>query len=455
MLKRLLMMTSVIGFLFIASFNVYAAEVIQFSDNHLEAAILEVMGKKNGDEVTISEAEKLQFLPLSNKEIQNLEGIQYFKNVTHLQLASNQLTDVTPLGELNSLIILDLQNNQIRDLSPLKNLQQLTSLNVNNNQLNSLETLKYLPNIGYLYASGNEIQDVSPTAHLEKLDLFDYSNNQISDISCLTRFDELRYGDLTGQKVVLPAQKVKKGEDVIINNPIKTVNGAVKNIEVKDGIYDESANQIIVKNITDNQMVEYTYETIIDYPKYDGKIDFSGTVAVEVNTTLGGAPTINGADDIEIPYGKEFNLLEGITAIDADGIDLTSEIVIEGEVDVFTTGDYEIVYRVTDHEGQTETVNRLVTVGTPVIGNQSPVINAEDRIIGKGNDFDPFEGVTAQDAEDGDLTAAIEIVQNTVNINEIGIYEVTYRVQDSNGATTIVSVNIEVHDIPTTGFSLF
>lgn len=40
------MMTSVIGFLFIASFNVYAAEVIQFSDNHLEAAILEVMGKK-------------------------------------------------------------------------------------------------------------------------------------------------------------------------------------------------------------------------------------------------------------------------------------------------------------------------------------------------------------------------------------------------------------------------
>ena len=122
----------------------------------------------------------------------------------------------------------------------MKNLQQLTSLNVNNNQLNSLETLKYLPNIGYLYASGNQIQDVSPTAHLEKLDLFDYSNNQISDISCLTRFDELRYGDLTGQKVVLPAQKVKKGEDVIINNPIKTVNGAVKNIEVKDGIYDEN-----------------------------------------------------------------------------------------------------------------------------------------------------------------------------------------------------------------------
>lgn len=174
-----------------------------------------------------------------------------------------------------------------------------------------------------------------------------------------------------------------------------------------------------------------------------------------ITMTSDETPTINGADDIEIPYGKEFNLLEGITAIDADGVDLTSEIVIEGEVDVFTTGDYEIVYRVTDHEGQTETVNRLVTVGTPVIGNQSPVINAEDRIIGKGNDFDPFEGVTAQDAEDGDLTAAIEIVQNTVNINEIGIYEVTYRVQDSNGATTIVSVNIEVHDIPTTGFSLF
>ena len=59
------------------------------------------------------------------------------------------------------------------------------------------------------------------------------------------------------------------------------------------------------------------------------------------------------------------------------------------------------------------------------------------------------------DEEDGELTANIEVINNTVNVNEIGIYEVTYRVQDSNGATTIITVDVEVHDIPTTGFSLF
>ena len=133
----------------------------------------------------------------------------------------------------------------------------------------------------------------------------------------------------------------------------------------------------------------------------------------------------------------------------------TSEIVVEGEIDVFTAGDYEIIYRVTDSEGQIETVHRLVTVATPVIGNQSPVINAQNRIVNKGDSFNPLEGVTAMDEEDGELTANIEVINNTVNVNEIGIYEVTYRVQDSNGATTIITVDVEVHDIPTTGFSLF
>ena len=75
--------------------------------------------------------------------------------------------------------------------------------------------------------NNNQIKDISPTAHLEKLDVFDYSGNQVSDISCLTRYHELRYGDLTKQQIVLPTQKVKIGSDVIIDNPIKTVEGGV------------------------------------------------------------------------------------------------------------------------------------------------------------------------------------------------------------------------------------
>lgn len=455
MRKRLLLMTSLISFLFISSLNVYASEFIEFPDERLEVAILEEMGKKENDKISVAEAQKVQFLPLSNKGIQNLEGIQYFENVNHLQLGFNQLTDITPLHKLDNLNILDLQGNQLEDISPLEGLEHLVSLNLNGNNLGTLESLTNIHRLGYLYVNNNQIKDISPTVHLEKLDVFDYSSNQVSDISCLTRYHELRYGDLTEQKIVLPSRTVTKGERVIIDNPIKTVGGTVDTIEVKNGSYDASTNQIIIKDVTENQTVEYMFETVIDYPKYGGKIDFSGTVMMDVKVTLGGPPSIVGADDVEISYGKAFDLLEGVTATDASGADLTSEIVVEGEIDVFTSGDYEIIYQVTDSEGQVERVHRLITVGTPVIGNQSPVIRIEDRIIGKGNTFNPLEGVTAWDEEDGDLTANIEVIDNTVNVNEIGIYEVTYRVQDSNGATTIITVDVEVHDIPTTGFSLF
>ena len=35
-------------------------------------------------------------------------------------------------------------------------------------------------------------------------------------------------------------------------------------------------------------------------------------------------------------------------------------------------------------------------------------------------------GVSAQDAEDGDLSAAIEVVKNTVELSKPGVYKVTY-----------------------------
>ena len=35
--------------------------------------------------------------------------------------------------------------------------------------------------------------------------------------------------------------------------------------------------------------------------------------------------------------------------------------------------------------------------------------------------------VTANDYQDGDITSSIEVINNNVNVNERGIYTVTYR----------------------------
>ncbi|WP_295268622.1 VWA domain-containing protein, partial [uncultured Catenibacterium sp.] len=77
--------------------------------------------------------------------------------------------------------------------------------------------------------------------------------------------------------------------------------------------------------------------------------------------------------------------------------------------------------------------------------NAAPVIKATDKTIEVGDEFDPRADVTAKDAEDGDLTDKIEILKNDVNVDEPGIYDVTYKVTDSKGASYTTTIKVTVN----------
>ena len=73
-----------------------------------------------------------------------------------------------------------------------------------------------------------------------------------------------------------------------------------------------------------------------------------------------------------------------------------------------------------------------------------PVINgAVDKEIEKNSKFAALEGITATDAEDGDLTEQIEI-SGRVNTNVVGSYPITYTVYDSDGNMATVTITIKV-----------
>lgn len=96
----------------------------------------------------------------------------------------------------------------------------------------------------YLYVAHNNLTDISEVEHLKELDVFDYSNNYIYDISSITGLTELRYGNITDETSYLPSQQIKKGDTVVITNPVKDEKGIVKEITVENGTYDEATNQI-------------------------------------------------------------------------------------------------------------------------------------------------------------------------------------------------------------------
>ena len=128
-------------------------------------------------------------------------------------------------------------------------------------------------------------------------------------------------------------------------------------------------------------------------------------------------PKIEAKDRL-INVGQKFEPLEGVTATDKEDGTITKIDVIENTVNENVAGTYKVTYKVTDSKGAE--ARKTITV----IVNALPVINAEDKVIKVGEDFNPLIGVTATDKEDGAITK-IDVIENTVNVNVPGEYKVT------------------------------
>ena len=147
-------------------------------------------------------------------------------------------------------------------------------------------------------------------------------------------------------------------------------------------------------------------------------------------------PKIEAKDRL-INVGQKFEPLEGVTATDKEDGTITKIDVIENTVNENVAGTYKVTYKVTDSKGAE--ARKTITV----IVNALPVINAEDKVIKVGEDFNPLIGVTATDKEDGAITK-IDVIENTVNVNVPGEYKVTYKVTDSKGAEFTKTINVTV-----------
>ena len=177
---------------------------------------------------------------------------------------------------------------------------------------------------------------------------------------------------------------------------------------------------------------------------------YTKSITVTVNPkmeVLNAIPTIK-AEDKTLTVGDTFDPKADVTAEDVEDGDLTDKIeVLENEVDTTKSGKYEVTYKVTDNQGASRTKTITVTVNPKIEPlNEAPTIDVTDKEITVGDKFDPKEGVTAKDKEDGNLTDKIEILKNTVDPSKPGVYEVTYKVTDSKGASCTKTIKVTVKE---------
>lgn len=189
----------------------------------------------------------------------------------------------------------------------------------------------------------------------------------------------------------------------------------------------------------------------VTYKVTDSKgASYTKSITVTVNPKMepiNSAPIIK-AEDKTLTVGDTFDPKADVTATDAEDGDLTDKIeVLKNEVDTTKAGKYEVTYKVTDNQGASRTKTITVTVNPKIEPlNEAPTIDVTDKEITVGDKFDPKEGVSAKDKEDGNLTDKIEILKNTVDPSKPGVYEVTYKVTDSKGASCTKTIKVTVKE---------
>ncbi|EUJ28749.1 putative peptidoglycan linked protein [Listeria grayi FSL F6-1183] len=235
---------------------------------------------------------------------------------------------------------------------------------------------------------------------------------------------------------------VKNNSQPIINANDKTIKvgdtfNPLSGVTATDEEDGDLTSKIKVIVNTVNTAVAGTYTVTYSVTDSDGN---TATKTITVTVKTNSQPVIN-AKDVALKVGDTFNPLSGVTAMDLEDGDLTSKIIVTANtVNTMQKGTYSVTYTVMDSDGNITTKTITVTVKN----NSQPTINANDKTIKVGDTFNPLSGVTATDAEDGDLTSKVKVTANTVNTAVAGTYTVTYSVTDSDGNTVTKTITVSV-----------
>lgn len=115
-----------------------------FKDYQLADTQLRDCVEKTIIDLQITRAEDLTQLNCSNAGIKSLAGLDKFFALKELNLADNQLTDISEIGKLGRLEKVVLTNNKIKNPAPLLHLLHLTQLHLGNNPHMTCKDLQQL-----------------------------------------------------------------------------------------------------------------------------------------------------------------------------------------------------------------------------------------------------------------------------------------------------------------------
>jgi hypothetical protein len=142
---------------------------------------------------------------------------RYLDKLTHLQIVSAQISDITPIASLSNLTSLALISNQISDITLIASLNKLTILSLISNQISDIRPIASLNNLTSLALAENQIVDIRPLSSLKRLTFLNLDSNQVRDFRPLTSLNNLT-------RLYLGSKFNKKNCPVKLNICVNTIN---------------------------------------------------------------------------------------------------------------------------------------------------------------------------------------------------------------------------------------
>lgn len=188
--------------------------------------------------------------------------------------------------------------------------------------------------------------------------------------------------------------------------------------------FSDISNQIVVESNVDTSKIG-TYQVTYKVPSRKGNDIYTRTVIVK--DTQVPTITLNGNENVEIDFGKEYEE-EGYSAVDGYDGEIANDKISREEKNL-ENGDKEIHYYVSDSSSNKAYKVRHIKV----VDKTAPEIklNGKAFVNVKTNEEYKDEGATATDNKDGDLTSRIT-KEGNVDTSKDGKYTITYKVKDNN-----------------------
>ena len=121
-----------------------------------------------------------------------------------------------------------------------------------------------------------------------------------------------------------------------------------------------------------------------------------------------------------VDQGSAFDPMNGVTAQDYEGNDITDRITVEGTVDTSKPGTYKLTYKVTDENGNTVSATRTVQVAEKE--TQDPGVQTPDNEPGQTQDGNSHgsQVILPGDSQDSDGNVHDQGYQNMSSDNNTG-----------------------------------